>query len=177
MRMKNTILAILMVTPLAAWAQIDTTPAPAFLTTINHSVNQGVRYLFYKAWDMRDVPAGGRGNCMAIAYTKWKRLQEAGYGDHATIRGCYLSLAKVSHVYVVVDNRWMLDNDSDEVFPYPQLDCASKEETIPNHMVREWVNQHGDTGPLPEAARAAVAQEVSSSGQSRSLQTQGKKPI
>lgn len=127
------------------------------LTTVNTAVNHGIVYLGYSGWDFRDVGAGGYGNCAAIAYTKWKRLQEEGYGDRAVIRTCTLATG-VSHAFVVVDQTTILNNNADAPGKVTTADpCVGTHTDVRNASLRKWVSTHTDRGPLPQAAKDALA--------------------
>lgn len=122
------------------------------LQAINTAVNQGVRYLNYSGWDFRDVPAGGHGNCAAIAYTKWKRLAEAGI--RSDILTCQLDTGD-AHAFVAVGNQ-VLDNREPYFYPLAQSHCAGRPVYLQAPSLRRWVAEHGDGGPLPQVARAAL---------------------
>lgn len=124
------------------------------LRTLNTQVNNAINYLNYSGWDFRDVPAGGYGNCAAIAYTKWKRLEEHGYGDQAVIRTCKIWTGE-AHAFVVV-NGWVLDNLNPELRPLADDGCVADALNLNLNSLRQWVGSHGDTGPLPRVARQAL---------------------
>lgn len=140
------ILALLLL-PAVAWG-VD-------LQTLNSTLNHGITYVNYAGWDFRDLGDHGAGNCAAIAYTKWKRLEEQGYGDRATIRTCSLWDGR-AHAYLVVDNQWVLDNLRDPLRPLAEDGCVDAAITVNLTSLRSWVAQHGDHGPLPSAALPAA---------------------
>lgn len=139
---------------------------PIDLANVNRAVNQGIAYLDYRGWDFRDVGAGGYGNCAAMAYTKWKRLQELGYSDRATIRTCTLAIG-TPHAFVVVDEQWLLDNNTNTIRPLAQSGCEGRIVTVRNASLQKWVSQWGDRRPLPRVARQALQslRDASGSGQ------------
>lgn len=137
--MRGLILLALM--PALAWGSDD-------LQTLNSRLNRGITYVDYAGWDFRDLGDHGAGNCAAIAYTKWKRLQEQGYGSRARIRTCSLWTGK-AHAFVVVDNQWVLDNITDPIRPETDDGCVDAPITLDLLSLKAWVAGHGDHGPIP----------------------------
>lgn len=142
-------LLLCMLPALAHAAELDD------LRALNAQVNQGVVYLNYAGWDLRDVGAGDYGNCAAIAYTKWKRLEERGYGDTAFIRTCRIWTGE-AHAFVVAGG-WVLDNLNPEVRPLEDDGCVSDAVNVNLNSLRKWVDSHGDHAPLPQVARQALS--------------------
>lgn len=132
----------------AAAAEVDD------LAALNAKVNHGITYLNYAGWDFRDVAAGDYGNCAAIAYTKWKRLEEDGYGDRAGLRTCKIWTGE-AHAFVVVDG-YVLDNVNEAVRQVEQDGCVADAINLNLTSLRAWIAAHTDKGPLPSVARQAL---------------------
>lgn len=132
----------------------------AILQSINDHVNQGTIYSNYAGWDFRDLWNGGTGNCAALAYTKWKHMQQLGYGDRAVIRTCRLSIGDY-HAFVVVDGKWVMDNLHAGITEASTEDCTGKTTDIKNGQLVKWVNLHGDGATPPLSKKVPVVYAIS----------------
>lgn len=138
--------ALWLLAPLAWAASVDD------LQALNSKLNAGITYVDYAGWDFRDLGDHGAGNCAAIAYTKWKRLEEQGYGSRAVIRTCSLWSGQ-AHAFVVVDDQWLLDNITTPVRTASDDGCVDAPITLNLLSLKAWVASHGDHGPLPHVAK------------------------